>query len=148
MFSHADPTRRIALTTLLIQARSRATSDRRVMKIIETVQNNLPHDHAPEELARSVNLSLSRLRHLFKKATDLSLAQYIKLFRIERAAYLLETEFLTTKVVLAKVEIKDESHFVRDFKTVYGVTPACYRNYYPGNRHSQHRTQAGSVAWI
>lgn len=148
MFSHANPTNRIAITILLSQARSRAASDRRLMKVIETVQNNLQLELSLEELARSVNLSLSRLRHLFKEVTDVALSQFIKLLRIERAAYLLETGFLTLKVVMDKVGIKDESHFIRDFKTVYGMTPARYRNHYPGNQHSQRLTQAGSVAWI
>jgi AraC-like DNA-binding protein len=43
------------------------------------------------------------------------------------ARNLLETTFLNIKEIMNKVGVKDESHFVRDFKVICGVTPAQYR---------------------
>lgn len=46
---------------------------------------------------------------------------------MERARYLLETSFLSVKEITHNVGLNDESHFVRDFKKVYGVPPTLYR---------------------
>jgi AraC-like DNA-binding protein len=46
---------------------------------------------------------------------------------MERAKILLETTFLSVKEIMTEVGVSDESHFVRDFKSVYGVSPARFR---------------------
>ncbi|MBS1792148.1 MAG: helix-turn-helix transcriptional regulator [Acidobacteria bacterium] len=81
-----------------------------------------------ESIALQVNLSASRLRGLFRKETGLPLAHFVKLLRLETAHQLLTTEFLTIKEVMAKTGIRDHSHFNRDFKLFYGVTPSQYCN--------------------
>ena len=78
-------------------------------------------------LAKFVNLSSSRLHQLFKEETGLPPAKYLRLLRMKHAGELLETSYLSVKEVMAKVGVTDESHFVRDFKKTYGLTPARYR---------------------
>jgi transcriptional regulator GlxA family with amidase domain len=82
------------------------------------------------ELAQAVNLSASRLRHLFKDETGVSPAQYLKLQRMQRAKELLEATFLNVKEVMLQVGVKDKSSFVRDFKKLYGLSPSKYRVQY------------------
>lgn len=53
--------------------------------------------------------------------------QYLKVLRIERAKHLLETSFLSIKEITHIIGLNDESHFVRDFKKIYGVPPTLYR---------------------
>lgn len=50
---------------------------------------------------------------------------------MERAQTLLQTSFLTIKEVTFECGLTDVSHFVRDFKKCYGVTPTQFR---VGNR--------------
>src|SRR5437764_1378103 len=78
-------------------------------------------------LAASVNLSYSRLEHLFKAETGMTPASYLKKLRIEKARELMETTFLTNQQIIIKVGMCDESHFVRDFKKAYGLRPSQYR---------------------
>jgi AraC-like DNA-binding protein len=40
---------------------------------------------------------------------------------------LLTTTFLSVKEIASRVGLADESHFVRDFKRIYGMTPSEYR---------------------
>ena len=127
---------RISNTELTNQVQSRASANRRIEFVVEAVQHHLHLDLSLEALARSVNLSASRLRHHFKEVTDVPLHQYIALLRMHRAAHLLRTEFLTVKVVMAKVGIKDESHFVRFFKKIYRLTPAQYRDHYAAQQEN------------
>jgi len=47
---------------------------------------------------------------------------------MERAKDLLESSFLSVKEIAYQVGLNDESHFVRDFKSTYGFSPALYRS--------------------
>ena len=47
---------------------------------------------------------------------------------MERAKDLLESSFLSVKEIAFQVGLNDESHFVRDFKSTYGFSPALYRS--------------------
>ena len=54
--------------------------------------------------------------------------RYLRLLRMERARNLLESSFLSVKEIAYQVGLNDESHFVRDFKSTYGFSPALYRS--------------------
>jgi transcriptional regulator GlxA family with amidase domain len=100
--------------------------DQRVEKAIRLMQENLNRKLLPIEIARAVNLSLAHLRYLFKAETGMSPAQYLRSLRMRQAGRLLETTFLSVKEVMHRTGVNDESHFTRDFKKVYGMTPAQY----------------------
>jgi AraC-like DNA-binding protein len=80
------------------------------------------------EMAESVNLSPPYFCYLFKTITGVPPAKYLKTLRMQQAATLLTTTFLSVKEIVSRVGCTDESHFVRDFKRLYGVTPSEYRN--------------------
>ncbi|HEX8130518.1 MAG TPA: helix-turn-helix domain-containing protein [Pyrinomonadaceae bacterium] len=104
--------------------------DSRILKVIELMRSNLHRPLSISEMATSVNLSYSRLEHLFKAETGTTPATYRKRLRIERACELLETTFLTIQQIVVTVGIHDESHFVKDFKKAYGMNPSQYRKHY------------------
>jgi len=91
------------------------------------MRDNLNRDLPLSAIAQSVNLSVWRLCHIFKSETGLSPINYLRTLRMERARVLLETSFLSIKEIAHEVGINDGSHFVRDFKLIYGVTPTRYR---------------------
>ncbi len=49
---------------------------------------------------------------------------YLRLARLEQAKELLEHSFLRVKEITALVGVNDVSHFVRDYKALYGHTPS------------------------
>ena len=101
--------------------------DRRVQIIIGVMKANLQQEVLPGKLAHLVNLSPSRLQHLFKAETGMSLTQYLKSLRLERSRELLETTFLSVKQIMTTAGLKNKSHFVKDFKKAYGMSPTQYR---------------------
>jgi len=82
------------------------------------------------EFAQSVNLSVWRLCHIFKSDVGMPPIRYLRLLRMERAKNLLESSFLSVKEIAYQVGLNDESHFVRDFKSTYGYSPALYRSHF------------------
>jgi AraC family transcriptional regulator, arabinose operon regulatory protein len=100
----------------------------RIYRAIRLMTADLRREISLDELAQSLNLSASRLRHLFKDETGLSPVQYLKAQRMQKARELLETTFLNVKEVMLKVGFTDRSHFVRDFKKACGLAPLQYRN--------------------
>jgi AraC family transcriptional regulator, arabinose operon regulatory protein len=97
-------------------------AESRIQEALKLVQRtpgvNMTH------VARSVNLSNSRFRHLFKQKVGVSPLTFVKLMRLERARQLLQTSFLRVKEVAALVGANDMSHFSRDYKRLYGQTPS------------------------
>jgi transcriptional regulator GlxA family with amidase domain len=103
--------------------------DFRVRHALRLLSEDLSRPLVLEEIARAVNLSAPRLRLLFKAETAMTPAQYLKSLRMQRAKELLDDEetFLNVKQIMLRVGLKDQSHFVRDFRELYGHTPAEYR---------------------
>lgn len=102
--------------------------DRRIQIVIALIEGRISASQDMNGLARQVNLSPSRLRHLFKNETGKTPAQYLKCRRLQQAALLLKTTFLSVKEIANQVGISNTSHFVKEFKKVYGVAPTSYRN--------------------
>ncbi len=101
--------------------------DPRVENIEKLMQENLQREWSLSELAQAVNLSVSRLSHIFASELGKSPIQYLRELRMDRAKFLLDTSFLSVKEIRHQVGLNDESHFVRDFKKVYGDAPTRYR---------------------
>lgn len=100
---------------------------RRAIEILVLVSEKAARRPTIATLGAEVNLSSSRLRHLFRAETGLSMRRYWKVQRLRRARGLLETTFLTVKEIAVATGSGDESHFVRDFKALFGLTPRRYR---------------------
>jgi YesN/AraC family two-component response regulator len=94
------------------------------------------------EMAQIVNLSPSRLRYLFKREVGVAPGHYLRKFRLERAKELLETTFLSVKEIITRIGVNDQSHFIREFKKAYGLTPAQYRMSLATNNYS---SETGNV---
>jgi transcriptional regulator GlxA family with amidase domain len=106
--------------------------DSRVQKIIVIMEANPSHPLSLSQMALTINLSIARLRLLSKAATGMSPTQYGKLLKMQEAKSLLETTFLNVKEISARIGIKDASHFVRDFKKAYDMSPTQYRRWHHG----------------
>lgn len=101
--------------------------DHRIELVISLMKDNLRRDLSLSEFAQAVNLSVSRLEHLFKAETGMTPTRHRRLLRIERAKDLLATTLLSIKQIRTSVGMDDRRHFEREFKKVCEVTPTRYR---------------------
>lgn len=101
--------------------------DPRIEALIALMKADLRRILPISRMAQSVNLSPTRLSCLFKAETGSPPARYLRQMRMQFAATLLVETFLSVKEIMAIVGINDESHFVRDFKRINGMTPMQYR---------------------
>jgi AraC family transcriptional regulator of arabinose operon len=106
------------------------TMDRRVELAITQIESDLARSWDVAQLALLVNLSASRFRHVFKEETGVSINQYLRERRLERAEFLLRTTFLSIKEVAMESGLSSTSHFVRYFKQKYRVSPRAYRSHF------------------
>ena len=101
----------------------------KIQAAIEIIQNGISDKLDIAMLARQINMSASRLRHVFKKETGLSPSQYIKLRRMQEAEHLLLTTFLSVKEISHRAGFTNESYFSREFRRTHGLPPGKYRDY-------------------
>lgn len=102
-------------------------TDIRVRLVIEFMESNLERRMAVAELARIVDLSDSRFRHLFTAQAGVSPKAYLRKLRLDRAKVLLDEGALTIDQIALRVGWQHRSHFERRFKQLYSMTPAQYR---------------------
>ncbi|HKU76367.1 MAG TPA: helix-turn-helix domain-containing protein [Pyrinomonadaceae bacterium] len=104
--------------------------DQRVQRVITLIESSFDRELSVSEMARSVDLSVSHLQHLFKKDMGQSPAHYVQALRLKRARELLESSSLSIKQIMIRIGTKDRSNFERRFKRAYKLTPVQYRKEY------------------
>jgi transcriptional regulator GlxA family with amidase domain len=108
----------------LVKHQPLAATDIRVQVVIDFVNSNPGKHLTLSELARRVNLSDSRFRHLFVCETGMSPRAYLRQLRLAHAKSLLAENRLSIDEIALKVGWQERSHFEREFKRIYGITPA------------------------
>ena len=101
--------------------------DHRIRKVLSVLETDLRVERSVREMARSVNLSVSRFQHLFKSETGTCVSEHLLRLRMQRARRLLETTDLSVKQVALEVGSHDLSHFIKNFRRFTGQTPKRYR---------------------
>lgn|SRR5579871_2990649 len=104
--------------------------DSRVRRTVDLLKARPTCKFKVSELAHAVNLSTWYFSHLFLRETQASPRQFSRQLKFERARLLLESSCLSVKEVMAAVGINDKSHFAKDFKKAYGLSPIQYRHKY------------------
>jgi transcriptional regulator GlxA family with amidase domain len=104
------------------------THDRRLLLVLELINENIRRQFMIRELAPIVNLSPGRLAHLFKSEVGVSPQRYANNVRLEKAKELLQSGVLSVKEISSEIGFPNVSSFCRSFKARYRTTPREYRN--------------------
>lgn len=80
-----------------------------------------------EELARLTNLSVTHFRRLFVDTFKETPAKYALRLRLNGAREKLETTGRTVADIALEAGFYDQSHFIKTFRSIYGLPPTAYR---------------------
>lgn len=80
-----------------------------------------------QAVAEAAGLSRFRAAHLLKEATGQTLKGHLKRLRIDEARRRLENSVQPYAEIADGLGFSDQSHFIRQFKELTGVTPGQYR---------------------
>ena len=101
--------------------------DLRVQKVIAFLQAHPTETFRVADLADQVNVSPWHLSHLFLTEIRMPPTVFSRRLKFEQATRLLAETFLSVKEVMAAVGIHDKSHFAKEFRRLYGMSPTEYR---------------------
>jgi AraC-like DNA-binding protein len=97
--------------------------DGRIFHLQRLLGNGQPASKVVKEMSNTFNVTPLYLKQLFKEQTGQTVLQYDKDSRLEKAKYLIETTHLRINDICYQVGFGDCSHFVRDFKAKYEISP-------------------------
>ncbi|MBN2983796.1 AraC family transcriptional regulator [Cohnella algarum] len=94
-----------------------------IAQAIRSINRQYDRPLAIEELARSVNMSVSAFHKHFKRVTAMSPLQYQKTVRLQEARRLLLTESMQASDAAFRVGYESPSQFSREYARLYGRPP-------------------------
>ncbi len=99
----------------------------RVRGMLEYIHGNYAYDLTMKEIAQHINCSNSVCLRCFHQLLGTTPIQYLKNYRLEKAAQLLRTTTKTAKEIALECGFNDISYFTRSFREKMGCTPGEYR---------------------
>ena len=116
-----------ALAMLPDETLNRLERDPEMSRIAEYIKEHLNMPLTLTGLAGKANLSENQFIRRFTAAIGCPPYRYINNLRYSKGANLLEEGKMTIEEIISCIGINDRGHFSRNFKTIYGMSPAFYR---------------------
>ncbi len=99
----------------------------KVQKCVDYIEMHLEEKIRAADLAALVGYTEYYLTHKFKEETGLSVTDYAKHAKIERAKVLLKSTDMSVQDIAASLSFGTRNYFSRIFQEVTGQTPMAYR---------------------
>jgi len=106
--------------------RQQRLSAERVEKVIALLRRDLTNPPGLENIGRAVGCSQFHLSRTFSTATGMTIPQYIRQLRMERAAELLRSGKFNVTEAAMEVGYSSLSHFSQAFHETFGCCPGLY----------------------
>lgn len=94
-----------------------------IAQAIRLINRQYDHPLSVEQLAKSVNMSVSAFHKHFKRVTAMSPLQYQKTIRLQEARRLMVTESVQASDAAFRVGYESPSQFSREYTRMYGQPP-------------------------
>ncbi len=123
---------------------NRRLTGQQMRLIASYITERLDEDISTPEIAHYIGISPSYFTRLFKEATGVAPYQYLIARRVERARELLTLFNMTVAEAARQVGFYDQSHLIRHFKRIYGISPASLSRFAPNVQLNDRNVQAKS----
>ena len=94
-----------------------------IKEVIQIINHAYAKPLRVEELAKSVNMSLSSFHHYFKSITGMSPLQFQKMVRLQEARRQMLSEGLEAAEAAFQVGYESPSQFSREYSRMFGLPP-------------------------
>ena len=98
-----------------------------IQKCVDYIEMNLDKKIVAEDLAALVGYTEYYLTHKFKEETGLSVTNYVKFAKVERAKVLLKSTTLSVREISEQLGFATRNYFSAVFQQVTGKTPMEFR---------------------
>ena len=98
-----------------------------IQKCVDYIEMNLDKKIVAEDLAALVGYTEYYLTHKFKEETGLSVTNYVKFAKVERAKVLLKSTPLSVREISEQLGFATRNYFSAVFQQVTGKTPMEFR---------------------
>ena len=102
-------------------------SDRQIMRTREIIETRLAERITLADIAREFRLSADHFGRLFKRASGVTLYQFIIRCRVDRARTMLSETEIPIVDIAPECGFADQVHLTRAFGRIVGTTPAAFR---------------------
>jgi len=113
----------------LLDGKRKSMRTAAVEKVISYVKSNYKDNISLEKIAKEIYYTPNYLGNAFKQETNQNFSRYLMEYRIRQAAQLLLDRNVKILDASLSVGYKNMSSFIKNFKSVFGVTPSEYRKY-------------------
>lgn len=114
------------ITSFFLNPKSEITP-RYVLFAFEYIQKNYSEKILISDIANHLNISSRYLSKLFNEATNLTVLQYLNIYRINQAIDLMTNTDNSLTDISLTVGLGDIQHFSKLFKNIIGINPRKYK---------------------
>ena len=100
----------------------------RTKQMLTFIKRHFGEELSVRDIADSASISESECLRCFRKILDTSPIAYLKIYRLQRAAELLETTSRKVSDIAAQCGFGEMSYFAKSFREIYRCTPSQYRS--------------------
>ena len=115
----------------LLQVQKRGVNQERIKSMVRYIHNNYMYDIHTIDIGKAANVSGSECLRCFKNALDTTPVQYLKKYRLKRAALQLRCAENSISEIAATCGFGHMSYFAECFEKEFGVLPREYRKTAP-----------------
>jgi len=110
-----------------LDSRRQSSSAIIVREVMSYIEANFKNDVSLNTIAKSLFYSPNYLGNIFKQETGRYFSEYLTEYRIKKAAELLQERKIKVLEASLSVGYKDMPTFIKNFKSIFGMTPSEYR---------------------
>lgn len=98
-----------------------------IYAVLKYIDRHLEEINSIEEICKGVGYSQQYISRLFKKKTELTVQDYLRIKRIERALELLESERYSITDIAVMLKYESAQAFTKAFRKTLGINPTQYK---------------------
>lgn len=103
-------------------------------RLVRIIHDQYDQDITLESCAAVLNFHPVYLSRVFKREMGIPFSEYLSDYRMNMAKVMLETTTLKISEIGEKLQYKNISAFIRNFRKTFGMTPGSYRELFDSNK--------------